>query len=641
MDTDFTKDPLAQGVVTEAPELNTGLKDDELNQIIDARISESKTAYEIIKLDERRKKNDQYWRGEQYKADEATGLEYIDNVIHDNTEKRIALASGRIPDIIVTPGNNSLLGRQNTTVLERVLDIEISNNEKKRLVKNGLRANHINFIGIAKGSWNPNKGQFGDYEFNLCDPRKVLLSHTGKIPEDGFTSDNCDLIVEIVEEPVAVVLAKFPGKAAELKQTLGSSDGSRLATTMKYQEGWYTYYSPQGQILEGLLWRFNHLILRNIKNPYFDFTGYDRPLYDQNGIIKTDFSGQIQTEKVFRNFFDRPRKPYIFFSYENTGKSPMDDTTAIEQAIPLQRNLNKTGKQIRDISDGITNKYAFNNSISQDQARLVTSNPKEPIWFDNNLPVAQNVQNFSNVGPPPVLFQELMQTRQQIDQKFSVHNLSAALGQPRESGISKQITRENDLITTDDIVGTTVERVISEMASWAVQFMKLMYVDAHFKSKAGKDGQVIQEMIQRDMIADGVSVTVRGSVADKATARNQAINLGTSGAIDPMTMFEEMDAPNPKERTERLLKFKSGEGPNGDGFASYMALIGISAQPPQDTNQPQGPNQPSVPGQLSQPGDINSQGGLPIQPPQPDLQPLQIRERAPTLGGQSPLNVIR
>jgi hypothetical protein len=274
MNNDFTSaNPIDQGVVVESPELNTGLSDEDLNRIVDARIAESKSAYEIMKLDERRNTNEKFWKGEQYKPDEMTGLPYVDNVIQDDTEKRISIAIGKVPDIMVVPGDGSLDARKKTEVLERVLDIDISNKEKKRLLKNGLRHNHIYFIGVQKASWNPNKGMYGDYQFNLCDPRKVLISHTGKIPEDGFTSDNCDLILEVVEEPVATVIAKFPGKADQLRQMLGSNDGSRLASTMKYQEGWYTYHNAQGQILEGVFWRFNHLVLRNIKNPYFDFQG--------------------------------------------------------------------------------------------------------------------------------------------------------------------------------------------------------------------------------------------------------------------------------------------------------------------------------------------------------------------------------
>lgn len=578
---DFTnQDPLAQGVGIQSPELSTGLSDEELNQIIDSRVAESKTVYNILKLDERRKKNERYWLGKHYNEDEVQGLEFIDPVIYRDTEQRIRLAVGKTPDIIVVPGDGTLESRENAKKVERVLDIDISTKEKKRLLKNGLRHNHIHFVGITKASWNPNKGPSGDYEFRLCDPRKVLLSHNGRIPEEGYTSDNCDLILEIVEEPVSVVMAKFPNKANELRQLLGADDGSRLASTIKYQEGWYTYHDKSGQILEGVFWRYNHLVLGNMRNPYFDFKGYEKPIY-QNGQMARDAYGNFQTEQVFRNFFERPRKPYILFSYENLGKTPVDDTTALEQAIPLQRNLNKTGKQIRDLTDGITNKYAFNNTISQDQARLVTSNPKEPIWLDTSEPIGTAISNFTNDGPPAVLFAEKRDAREAIDALFNTQGSTRGETQAAESGISKQITREGDLVSTDDMSDIVLERVVEEMGGWAMQFMKLMYVDAHFKSKMGKDGELIQEMIQRDMIEDGMALSVRGSITDKATARNMAVNLGSAGAIDPMTMFEEMDAPNPKERTERLLKFKMGEGPNGDAFANYMASVGIEVQPPQ------------------------------------------------------------
>lgn len=615
---DFTRDATTQEIVTEAPELRTELRDDELNQIIDARIQESKNAYELIKLDDRRKTNEKYWLGQHYKPGEVEGLEYIDNMIYQDTEQRIRLAVGKTPDIIVVPGDNNLNARKNASIVERVLDIDISTKEKKRLLKNGLRHNHIHLIGICKPSWNPSKGQYGDYEFKLCDPRKVLISHTGRIPEDGYTSDNCDLIVEIVEEPVAVVMAKFPNKANELKEMLGASDGSRLATTIKYQEVWYTYHDKQGNILEGVCWRYNHLVLRNIKNPYFDFQGYDKPIYNNFGQIQRDMFGNMQTERLFRNFFERPRKPYIFFSYENLGRTPIDDTSALEQSVPLQRNLNKTGKQIRDISDGITNKYAFDNTITQDQARLVSSNPKEPIWMDVDGAaqggIKNHVANFTNDGPPPVLFQELGMTRMAIDAKFQTQgNTRGANIAPGESGISKQITREGDLVSSDDMSDIVLERVVEEMAGWAMQFMKLMYVDPHFKSKMGKDGALIQEMIQQDMIDDGVSLAVRGSISDKATARNNAINLGQSGSIDPLTMFEEMDAPNPKERTQRLLLFKMGEGPEGDGFANYMNSVGIELDKnPAESNMQPEPTGEEVPGM---PGGEQ-------QPPNPGMPPL-------------------
>src|SRR5688572_2953441 len=283
---DFTNTkPMEQGIVIEQPELNTGLSDMELNMILDARISESTSVYSRMKIDDRRRKNEKFWLGDQVDESKVNGLPFVDNIIYQDTEHRINLASGRMPDIIVTPGDNSLKGRKNSEKVERSLDIDFSTKEKKRLIKNGLRHNHLFLIGITKACWNPNKGQFGDYEFNLVDPRKVLIAHNANIPEDGYTSDNCDLIAETVEEPVATVMAKFPHKRQELMEALSGvpGDASRLASTMKYQEIWYTYHTRDGRIVEGTCWRYQHVILRNIRNPYFDFQGYDKPVYDNNG----------------------------------------------------------------------------------------------------------------------------------------------------------------------------------------------------------------------------------------------------------------------------------------------------------------------------------------------------------------------
>lgn len=610
---DFTNtNPTDQGIVIEQPELNTGLDDANLNMILDARIAESKTVYEKMKLDDRRKKNRDYWLGNQ--VTDPDGLPYVDNVIWQDTEHRIGLAVGRMPDMIIVPGSRDMKSREKAEILQRALEMDFSTKQKKRLMKNGLRHNHIYFLGILKGSWNPNKGPYGDYEFNLVDPRKVLIGHTGTIPEEGFTSDNCDIITEIVEEPVAVVMAKFPHKRAELMQMLQTSDPSRLASTIKYQEIWYTYHDKSGQILEGVCWRYNHVILRNIRNPYFDFQGYQKIIYGKDGVPVTNQFGQIQTQQVFRNFFERPRKPYMFFSYQNLGDTPIDNTTAIEQAIPLQRNLNKTGKQIRDITDGVTNKYAANNTLSQDQFRNMTADPKQGIWADTNEDIRGVITTFQNPGPPASLFNDMVQTRQQIDAKFNTHGTTRGETQAAESGISKQITREGDLVISDDIVEIVLERVLEEAGSWAVQFMKLMYVDPHFKSKMGKDGEIIQEWIQRDMIEDGISLSVRGSTTDKQRAQAIALQRAEAGIIDPLTLLEDLDVPNPREQAMRTILFKMGEGEGGDGFASYMGLTGMEMPQPQQPPVP--PEVAPVPGQEPQ-----ATPGQPPIPEQPGAQP--------------------
>lgn len=590
-----------QRIVVEQPELNTGLDDDTLNHIIDSRIQESKSVYDAMKLDERRETNREYWLPHHFKTGQK---KTFDNVIWQDTEHRISIAVGRMPDIVVVPGSRELQSRDKAKILERVLDMDFSTKQKKRLMKNGLRHNHLYFMAILKPTWNPSKGTYGDYEFNLVDPRKVLISHTGTIPEDGFTADNCDLIVENIEEPVARVLAKFPGKSQQLKQLLMTSDPSRLATTMKYQEVWYTYHDSSGQILEGVCWRYNHLILRNIKNPYFDFQGYNKIVYDREGKPVVNMFGQVQSQQTFRNFFERPRKPYIFFSYQNLGDSPIDSTSAVEQAIPLQRHLNKTLNKIEEINNGVTSKVAANRTFSQDQLRNFSSNSQDHLWGDTDEDVRSAITTFTNDPASPGMYNDLQQTKQAIDAKFNTQG--ATRGEPRaaESGISKQITREGDLVVSDDIVEIVLERVMEEAASWAIQFMKMMYVQPHFKSKMGKDGEVIQEWIQQDMIDDGIALSVKGSTTDKRRTRSEAIQRAEAGVIDPLTMLEDMDVANPQEQALRTILFKMGEGEGGDAFARYLKISGLQDkmdEAEQDDPSLQSPQNPQVPPQSQPP----------------------------------------
>ena len=176
-------------------------------------------------------------------------------------------------------------------------------------------------------------------------------------------------------------------------------------------------------------------------------------------------------------------------------------------------------------------------------------------------------------APHPMLFNDLVANRGQIDAKFSTHGtVRGEVQNQAESGISKQITREGDLVTSDDIVEIVVERAVEEMASWAIQMEKLFYDKPHFVRNMGEDGELLYAEVTRDLIDDGIGVGVKASAVDKATRRAQALELAGTKAIDPLTLAQDLDLSNPKERTRRLLLFQMGEQ---DQWARYMQETGL------------------------------------------------------------------
>ena len=81
-----------------------------------------------------------------------------------------------------------------------------------------------------------------------------------------------------------------------------------------------------------------------------------------------------------------------------------------------------------------------------------------------------------------------------------------------------------------------------------------------------------------------------------------------AGANDPLSMLEDLDVPNPKERARRLLTFLLGEA---DGYQRYAAEIGV------DLSGGQGAGAQGGAGAQQAQQDIQTLvGGGQVQPPQ-------------------------
>ena len=552
------------------------IDDNDFVSIIDRKIDEAEQYYKnTLHLDSRRRINEDFWQGKQ--VDESRFYDwqvpYKDNVIWQDLETRISIASSRMPDIIVTPSGNEELKKDTAKQLEKSLDIKIKNDTTKRLIKHGLRGLHLDLQSAIKCRWDKNKGKNGDFIFDRVRADRIVVDHTATIPDDGFTADNMDFIVEWLEEPIALVSSKFPDRREELFRQLGIVKGTQrqFATKMKYQEIWFTWYDASGDIYEGVAWKYKKMILGKMKNPYYDWEGYSQKLNEPKEVD----GKKVSVETLYHNHFDRPRKPYIFLSHQSLGRNPIDDTSAVEQSIPLQRIVNKRGRQITEIADRAVPKLAFaGRYIDKEQARRVTNDPDEHIWIQNAENIQQAVMFIPAQQPSIILYNDLIGNRMQIDSKFATHATTRGEVQPSESGISKQITREGDLMISDDIVNIVVERVVYEMANWATQMMKVMYDKPHYVKDLGRDGEYLEIEMTRDRIDDGIAVNVKASSVDKQQKRVDALTFAARRSIDPLTLIEDLDMPNPKERAKRLLAFLTGD------YVSYAKIAGIEMPQP-------------------------------------------------------------
>lgn len=565
------------------PRFSLPIADEELYSLIQQKRRLATDAASSLKLNPRRQRNKDYWRGKHY--DETTGIppddyrsDYMDPLVFENAETRFTLASQRMPDIMVEGKNDDNKSVENAQNVEAFLRKKVNNKMVQRMLKDGLRQHQINYTAAVKCFWNPNLSSGnGDFTFCLTNPDRLILDPNATIPHDGYTADNMEFIGEILEEPVELIYSKFPGKANDLRNILETNSmisGLPAPSKIKYEEWWLRYYKS-GQTYEAVCWLYQTVVLDKMRNPYYDWDGYKvyKPKVDEQGNYKQTTT--LQAEMRYHNYFEIPRKPYLLFSYQNLGEGPYDDTTAIEQSIPTQKLIDRIGRQVVEISQHAIPKMVFGNSIDKEDVRRLSDDPDEKIWL--NVPEVDKAMTWIQANPPsPELVNLLQMAEQRMDGIYNTHGpIKGEQGPASESGTSKQITREGDLNVADDIVDIVVERVTFEMAGWSMQMAKLLYDEPHFLRATGSSGaSIAHEFTQKDF-TDDLVMDVKSNSVDAQTNRTDAMNFASRKALDPLSMYEWMDKPNPKELTRRWIAFTNGAN---DGYQTYMKEIGLQLE---------------------------------------------------------------
>jgi hypothetical protein len=562
------------GVTVATSPIELPIEDEELVSRIESRIRESARYFDsVLELPQRRKRLEDYYLGKQLDEEVIDGdIPHVDNILRRNLEFQITLASGRMPDIIVGPANDSSESQKRAKKFEKFLNLKIASDATRRLAKDALRRHKLHFVAIVKCIWDPNKGENGDFRFELIRPEKIVFDHTAIIPHDGFTADNIDFIAEEIEEPLSIVLAKFPDKKENILELSGYNQNKKsLASKIKYKEVHFTWYSDSGKQYEGVAWIYNRTVLKKQKAPYYDWTGYEK--------VAQNELGEYIVQNYYRNHFERPRKPYIFLTVANLGRGPVDETTDFEQAISNQQILNRRNRQITEIADYAIPRNVFSGEyITKEAAAAITPDRRESIWLEGAKKASDAMMTIQATPVDQTLLQDVARHERSIDSTFATNSTTRGEAVPQESGISKQISREGNLTIADDTSQLVVQRLVYEMANWATQMMKLFYKETHFIRSMGEDGEVIYLDLKQDEIDDGISVNVKANSVDKHQRRADALNLASAKAIDPLTLAEDLDLPDPKTRVTRLLAWLKG---SIDGYASYAKLIGA------DTNMPE------------------------------------------------------
>ena len=103
-----------------------------------------------------------------------------------------------------------------------------------------------------------------------------------------------------------------------------------------------------------------------------------------------------------------------------------------------------------------------------------------------------------------------------------------------------------------------IEQVADAIYNLWVQFMFVYYDEEHFITTAGavSGTELITLKNQNFPLLKSLSVTVKeGSLVpkDPLTQRNEAVDLWSQNAIDPLSLYKKLDFPDPVQATQQLI----------------------------------------------------------------------------------------
>ena len=573
----ITKDT---GVIDDRPVLSITTDDRELIMNFKRWKDDSLAYWNNTKgynLENVRARNERYYLG--YQIDHSSLYNYqvpfVDNQIFVGTQAVMAYVTGRDPSCEVTPEDKEVQSQVMSEDLETAINIHSERHALSRKIKVAAKHMYTKRVGIIKLSYDPDVDDIVPVAVN---PDNVVLDKDCQLGEEPR------FIMEVCTSTVAGLIHRFPEKEKDILGVFGRvrKTPKLLGQTVAYNEVWFTDES-QGEPQECVAWYFGDVILDKMKNPNY--------LYDGDGVR-------------VENFMDVPTKPYVFFNYLNDGSHLIDQTTPIEQAIPLQDILNKRGRQIVENADTANSILVFKSGAMPDEeAENVTRDPNQILILDTED--GQPVQSAYGEITPHLLPNYVLDDKQDV--KNSLHNILGTPSQFRGDDSKREVGTlgeakmvQSQASGRQDEIVKEIEFSLDRYFRLLVQMMKVWYDKKHDFSTRDNDGNFIFVQLSRESMPNVANISVsQGSImrVDKERRENIGMALAKMGLIDPYNLYKDLGLKDADKRYEALVKFKmapdslvsdvKSEVADRDAYIDFSLIMNGQKAEPRDDITPE------------------------------------------------------
>jgi hypothetical protein len=523
-----------EGVVSsEFPELKLKMEDEELIELKNVWLKNWLNYSAPYK--ERIKTVKNYWLGKHYNSYAIDERPLADNLIFEALETFLPIATKDNPDATVEADGGMkgrLIAKKVRSTLIYLADIL----NVKQIIKKTARHWAINFIGCVKVGFSTREN---DITAKVIPPAKLILDPKGTVVNGFFTGK---YIGEYRTDSLSVLKKKFPKSKEYLDSMMGGDDDIEIS----YIEWWTDDFT---------FWTLNDEVLDKTKNPHFNYPS-DKVSIDEMGMERS------QKDVPGQNHFNRPRMPYVFLSVFNLDNGPLDDTSLIEQNLSLQDLINKRLVQMDKNADGTNGGTVVSGDhFTKEEASKVGEALRRGLTvYVPSGDVQRAFKREMGMPLPQFVYQSLVDYRNELRNIFGVRGSSLQGMQSEDTVRGKMISKGQDQDRIGGGVSSFIEAMVDALYNQFVQLMYVYYDEAHLSAVLGNETEQEFVSLSSAELTEKLVISVRpGSLIprDTASQRAEAIQLWQLGALDPITLFTELEYPNAKEMAKNLYLWKA------------------------------------------------------------------------------------
>lgn len=486
----------------------SGMNDDALKAQIDLWMTESQDLYSA--LESIWEENLAYYKGIQTDVQKIYGKfsRAVENRIFMAIETMIPIATSRLPDVIVKPGQEDEQSQMEAQDLQDVLNYQFERVGIQALGEKFIRDLTVKRYGVFKIDWDKEND---DVSVELRDPRRI------RIPRFGTSVNALKFLIDELELSYdSLVLFFGEEKANKVRDAAPKGNNQIRKKTFTVLQVWTNTY---------VCYRAGEEILKKEPNPFFDF------------------------KNEANNFFTSPQKPYVIKSLFETEDSLIGDTDYIQQTKSIQDNINIRKRQVEDVIAKTANPPLLIDSevMSEEEAANITNEPGF-IFYGKDAAMGTKIR-FEQPGQlPNGVFEDLDVSRRTFDNIWGIHSTTRGEREGRETLGGRQLLREGDMGRID-LIARQLERALDEIAEYWTQLIKLFYTDEKSFSILGDDGIRFVRGFTGSKVGKVKPMVKQGSTLkeDDYAIQQKAIMLWQGKAIGLKTLYKMLKLPNMQE----------------------------------------------------------------------------------------------